>query len=148
MSHVHLYLPCKGCCVPLWPHYAQITRLTHDSSCRSPHLSPRLNLKNLPRPCFFFLFCGPFAYPNSLCPGLGGYGGELFFHFKDKCFHEEGSRGRPLFTRCCRLLPPQFEIFCGSHPPLHALCTLLLVPFTVLNNFVTPTFTSGRLYSS
>ena len=82
VSHVHLYLPFRG--LSAWPLYAQITCLAHDSSCRSHHLSPRLNLTDLLHPCFF-LFCKPFAYPNSFCPGLSGFGRELFFHFKAKC---------------------------------------------------------------
>ena len=79
VSRVHLYFPFKGSSVPLWPLCAQITCLTHDSSCRSSHLSPRLNLKYLLHPCFF-LFCTPFVHPRSFFPGLSGRGGKLFFH--------------------------------------------------------------------
>ena len=117
----------------------------HDSSCRSSHLSPRLNLKDLLHP-YFFLFCVTFAYPNSLFPGLGGC---CIVDSSPSTSRPNASMKRDnvlSFTRCCRHLPPQFESFCGSH--LHCMRSPRhgTIPFL---NLLTPTFisSSGRLYS-
>ena len=75
--------------VPLWPFYVQTTGLTQNSTRRSSHLSPRLNLENLHHPRFF-LFCVPFANPRPFCPSPSCHGRKkLLFHFKTINFQEE-----------------------------------------------------------
>ena len=59
--------PSKKQSVPLWPLDAQITGLTQNDSCKSSHLSPRLNLEDLLSPSLLLLSC-PSSHPNSYCP--------------------------------------------------------------------------------
>ena len=53
------------------------------------------------RCCLYILLSVPFANRRPFCPGLGGHSRELFFHFKAKCFHEQGQRSHTLFACCC-----------------------------------------------
>ena len=80
LPHIHLYWPFTYQSVPLRPLYTRITGLTQNSSCKSSHVSPCLNLKDLLSPCFFLL-CLPFTNPKSVCPSLHGHSRELFLPY-------------------------------------------------------------------
>ena len=123
--------PSKVKVCHLWPLDAQIAGLAQNSSCKSSHLSPRLNLKDLLHPCFF-LICTLFAHPNSFCQSLSGYGRELFFHFKAKRFSEVV----PFLPAAAATCLFNFNLSVGSH--LHCMRSPGTIP--VLNNFLTPTF--------
>ena len=99
--------------MPTRPLDTQMTGLAQHRSCRLSYLSSHLNFNNLVQPSFS-VFSVLFSNPHSFSPGLSRHRRDLFFHFKAKCFHEQGQRGRARFAQCCCHLPPQFKPFCGD----------------------------------
>ena len=141
ISHVNASVAFEYQGVSMRPRFTQITGLTHHRSCRSSHLSPRPDPKDLLQPCFF-LFRVPFSRPRLFCPSLSSHSREIFFHFKAESFHEERQRRSYNFLSTadaiCLL---NFLSFSGSY--LHCMNSPRSCwhqnPL-VTNKFLTPTF--------
>ena len=87
----------------------------------------------------FFLHCAPFADPNSVSPGLGGYGRELFFHFKAVRFQEKREREvDPFFPAAAAICCLNFNLSVGA---ISTACHLHVLAATIpaRNDFLTPT---------
>ena len=106
-----------------------------NSSCRSSHLPPRLNLENLLSPSLLLLPC-PSADQNFFCPSQRGHRGQLNPSSTSKLFPSN----RFLRSCCSRYLSPQLEPLRRRNAnclPPHALAGIK----PVLDNFLTPVLT-------